>query len=380
MAAMNRDNKALYVLSTVLLAGLLFLMLVDVPLDADRLRWAEAAFLLVLTLATCFVIRRRGIHSIRKREVFLVAAAIGVLYVVFSQMTGLAFGYYKNPYFANTDMILKRALPYAVIIISVEVIRAVFLAQKSKLAAVACFAIGILSESLMLSNVHGITSFNKFMDLVGMTLFPALTANILYNYVGKNFGAAPNVAFRLITTLYIFAVPTTTAMPDALSSCLKIVLPLLMLVFLSSMYEKKRRYALEKGSKLGWVATALAVAIAVGIAMLISCQFRYGALVIATESMTGEINKGDMILYERYEGQRIEEGQVIVFLQNDNKIVHRVIEVERLADETRYYTKGDANDSPDAGYRTDEDIFGLTDTKIPYVGQPTLWLRELISK
>ena len=63
MAAMNRDNKALYVLSTVLLAGLLFLMLVDVPLDADRLRWAEAAFLLVLTLATCFVIRRRGMRS-----------------------------------------------------------------------------------------------------------------------------------------------------------------------------------------------------------------------------------------------------------------------------------------------------------------------------
>jgi signal peptidase I len=96
--------------------------------------------------------------------------------------------------------------------------------------------------------------------------------------------------------------------------------------------------------------------------------------------MTGEINKGDMILYERYDGQPIEEGQVIVFLQNDNKIVHRVVDIDRIGGETRYYTQGDANDSLDSGYRTDADIFGITHLKITYVGHPTLWLREWISK
>ena len=380
MAAMNRDNKALYILSTVLLAGLLFLMLVDVPLDGTQLRWTEAAFLLVLAISACLIIRRREILSIRKREVLLVAAAVALIYVVLLHMSGLFFGYYKNPYFGHADQILKRALPYAVIIVSTEVIRAVFMAQKTKLAAVACFVIGVLAEALMLSNVHAITNFNRFMDLMGMTLIPALTANLYYNYVGKHYGAAPNVALRLITTLYIFAVPTTTAMTDALTACLKIIFPLIMLAFISAMYEKKRKYALEKGHKLGWVATALVVAIIVGVAMLISCQFRYGALVIATESMTGEINKGDMILYERYDGRPIEEGQVIVFLQNDNMIVHRVVDMERIDGEMVYYTKGDANDSLDSGYRTEEDIFGLTDLKIPYIGHPTLWLRELISK
>ncbi len=38
--------------------------------------------------------------------------------------------------------------------------------------------------------------------------------------------------------------------------------------------------------------------------MVVSCRFRYGTLVIGTGSMTGTINKGDIIIYERYEKRR----------------------------------------------------------------------------
>ena len=94
--------------------------------------------------------------------------------------------------------------------------------------------------------------------------------------------------------------------------------------------------------------------------------------------MTGEINKGDMIIYETYKDQKIQEGQVIVFLDNNTRIIHRVVAIERIGNETRYYTKGDANDDWDVGYRTDQDIVGLTDIKLAYVGYPTLWLRDLL--
>ena len=55
-----------------------------------------------------------------------------------------------------------------------------------------------------------------------------------------------------------------------------------------------------------------------------------------------------------------------------------VVAIERIGNETRYYTKGDANDDWDVGYRTDQDIVGLTDIKLAYVGYPTLWLRDLL--
>ena len=123
--------------------------------------------------------------------------------------------------------------------------------------------------------------------------------------------------------------------------------------------------------------TALAVVILTGFVMLISNRFTYGLLVIATESMTGEINKGDAVVFERYDGQVIEEGQVIVFEQNGAMIVHRVVDIQRVNGENRYFTKGDANESQDAGYIRKSDIRGLADLKIPCVGYPTILLHSL---
>jgi signal peptidase I len=148
----------------------------------------------------------------------------------------------------------------------------------------------------------------------------------------------------------------------------------------NALFAKRKKNARRKADKLSTAGMVVAIVIIASVAMLISCQFRFGALVIATDSMTGEINKGDMIIYERYDDQVIREGQVVVFMSdNNNRIVHRVVRIENIDGETRYYTKGDFNKEEDYGFRTDADIVGLTDIKVAYVGYPTLWLHELIS-
>ena len=372
---MHRDQKPIYIISAVTFAALFALLFVD--LGSSRI--AAACLLLPLTLVTCLVIKKRTSYSINKRQVLLLMSVIGALYVILLQMSGAIFGYYQNPYTVDADLILKTLLPMAVIIVTTEILRAVFLAQQNKFASLMAFFTALTAEVLMFSSLTNVTSFNRFMDLVGLTLLPAVIGNVYYHYACKHYGAIPNILLRLITSLYTYFLPTTSAMPDALASCTRILFPLILLALVSSLYEKKKKYALQKGHKLGWFATALTVAACIAIAMLISCRFRFGALVIATESMTGEINKGDMIIYERYEDQPIQEGQIVVFLENESRIVHRIIKIETVKGETRYYTKGDANETPDSGYRTKADIFGLTDVKLAYVGYPTLWLREIIS-
>ena len=145
------------------------------------------------------------------------------------------------------------------------------------------------------------------------------------------------------------------------------------------LYEKKRKYAARrnKRSKLGFAGAALALILSASLVMLISCQFRYKLIIIATGSMTGELNKGDAIIYEEYGGENIEVGEIIVFEKDDNATVHRVIDVEHINGETRYYTKGDANDSADVGYVVKSNILGTVNFKVAYVGYPTLLLHEL---
>jgi signal peptidase len=96
--------------------------------------------------------------------------------------------------------------------------------------------------------------------------------------------------------------------------------------------------------------------------------------------MTGELNKGDVAIYERYEDQFIIEGQVIVYEKNNSIIVHRVADIQIINGITRYYTKGDTNENLDVGFITDENIVGLVNLKLPYFGYPTLWVRSLFER
>ena len=371
---MNRDKVKLYVLSISIFAILLIVFFAN--FEGSKI--ITALLLLPIAIAVCFIVKKRSALSINKKEVLLLSLAAAVLYVGLKEMTGVIFGFYRNPYFITVDWLIKSILPSAIIIVATEIIRLVLLSQKDKLVSVLSYLSCTLAEILMYSNLAGITNYYRFMDMVGLTLFPAISANIYYHFISKHYGMFPNIAFRLITTLYIYFVPTETGMTDALDSCIRIILPIILLAFTAALFEKKKKNAVRKGKRLGWIATALSVIVVVSIAMLISCQFRFGALVIATDSMTGEINKGDVIIYERYDGQSIKEGQVVVFLQNESKIVHRVVEIKNIGGEIRYYTKGDANEDLDAGYRVSSDIVGLTDWKIAYIGYPTLWLREAI--
>ena len=373
---MNKDKRTIYVLSLTSFAVLLIALFVNVKSS----RILAALLLIPLAAAILFFIRKRCSFSINKKEVLLLNSVVAVLYFVLKEMTGLYFDYYKNPYFIDLKIILEYILPLTVIIIATELIRSVLLAQKNMVIEIIAFLSCLIAEILSFYNLSGITNFNSFMDLVGITLFPAITANIYYHYVSKRYGALPNIILRLIITLYIYFIPSLAQMPDSLTACIKLIFPIVLLALVSALFEKEKKRAVRKAKKLGAVTTVLTVAFVLSLSMLISCQFRFGALVIATESMTGEINKGDMILYEKYEGQPIEEGQVIVFIQNESKIVHRVVKIEKIGGETRYYTKGDANENVDLGYRTASDIFGLTDVKLAYVGYPTLWLREIIKK
>jgi signal peptidase len=125
------------------------------------------------------------------------------------------------------------------------------------------------------------------------------------------------------------------------------------------------------------VLSVLTVVILLGTVMLTSNHFYYGALVIATGSMTGELNKGDVAIFEKYEDQFLQEGQVIVFEEDDNMIIHRIVDIKIINEQTRYFTKGDANDNVDAGWRTDGNIVGLVKLKLPILGLPTVWLRSL---
>lgn len=222
------------------------------------------------------------------------------------------------------------------------------------------------------------------MDILAGALFPALISNLLYNYLAKRYGMYPNMVFRLIITLHAYILPISSGVSDSLVNFCRLLIPIAIYLFIDSLFEKKRKYALGNRSRfyrvMSGTLTVIIIVLMCGTVMLISNQFYYGAYVIATDSMTGELNKGDIAIYESYEDQLIREGQVIIFEEGSSKIVHRVVDIKIINGNSRYYTKGDANEDFDAGYLTDSDIVGLVNVKLPYLGYPTIWVRSLFKR
>ena len=376
------DKKIIHIFS----ASILFVLLLVLFLPLGVSGRIVAAILLPPAAVLAFLfIKKRNIPSINKNQVLLIVIAAASLYVMAYYLTGLKFGFFQNPYrFTIGTNFFKFLLPIAVIIVATEVIRYVMMAQNDRPTSVMCYLSCVVAEMLICSNLPSVTSFNRFVDLVAGAFFPALIANFFYNYLVKRYGIYPSIAFRAIITLHAYIFPVSSGISDSITNLFALFLPIALYAFIDALFEKKRKYALKKTSRvlrvMSFGLTVVVVTIMIGTVMLVSNQFKYGALVIATESMTGEINKGDIIIFESYEDQPIKEGQVVVFEDNRTMIVHRIVDIEIINGITRYYTKGDANEDMDSGYITDGDIVGLTNYKLPSLGYPVLWMRSLFKR
>lgn len=376
------DRRNVRITSVTLLAALLIALVM--PLGESG-RIIAAILLLPAAAIISFLIKKREIPSIHKWQVLLVTTAIALVCVMIYFLSGIKFGFYKNPYgLTSFSNFLKFFLPITVIIVCSEKLRYVLMSQKDKLAHILCYFSLVVADMLIVSNIPSVTSFNKFMDLIAGSLLPALLSNLLFNYLSKRYGMYPPLVFRLITTLYAYTFSIKSGVEDSIVNFFKLLIPIITFLFIDALYEKKRKRALGNVSKT-WriLSAALTVAVIIimaGSVMLVSNQFKYGSLVIATESMTGEINKGDVIFFEQYDKQTIEEGTVIIFEDHGVLVVHRVVEIEIINGSVRYYTKGDANEDNDIGFRTQSDIVGLVSYKLPMLGHVTLWMRSFFKR
>jgi signal peptidase I len=374
---MATDKKRLYLISGLLLAALLIAFFV--PAGSGRM---IAAILLLPGAAVGWVsFKKRPILSIHSKTVLMLISVIGLLYLTLYYMSGLFLGFTRTGYGIRAEIIFKFILPIAAIIAGSELLRHVMCVQHGKAGKVFAYFICLLADMMIRTNIAGLTTFSKFMDMLALSLFPGVLYNLLFNYLTVRYGFLPNIIYRALTIWVFYLIPYGSALSSGIVAMVNLLLPILIYFFIDSLYERKKRYALGRKSlftrAVNMVLSVLTVVILLGTVMLTSNHFYYGALVIATGSMTGELNKGDVAIFEKYEDQFLQEGQVIVFEEDDNMIIHRIVDIKIINEQTRYFTKGDANDNVDAGWRTDGNIVGLVKLKLPILGLPTLWLRSL---
>lgn len=367
---MNSDKKSLLILTILLFISSIITLFISSPVS----RYVLTIILIVFMILFIFIVKKRKIFSIYKEQVLYIFIGAGLVYLTLYYLTGIEYGFYKT----NLVDLLYEGLPLVVSVICMEIIRNIIVSQENRTANVFGTITFVIVDVVLLANVKDINSLYNFMDIVGLVLLPSIMSNILYHNISKEYGSYPNITLRVILTLPILLIPFSPNTPDSLISIFNLIYPLVLLEIINILYQKQKKLAIDKTFKFTPVILALLVVVSVFYALLISNQLSYGALVIATESMTGEINKGDFVVFEDIDSNdELKEGDILVFKKEDIYVVHRLVGIENVDNEDRYYTKGDANEDNDPGYITRDDIVGVTQFKISYFGYPTLWLREL---
>ena len=101
--------------------------------------------------------------------------------------------------------------------------------------------------------------------------------------------------------------------------------------------------------------------------------FGYSSLMVATGSMSGTIEEGDLIIIKDTGDYKI--GDIVTFFQEGDQIptTHRIWNID---EEGKFITRGDANNSYDAVHITSDDIYGEVVLVIPAVGVAIGWLTD----
>lgn len=94
----------------------------------------------------------------------------------------------------------------------------------------------------------------------------------------------------------------------------------------------------------------------------------YQCYTVISPSMEPEYMVGDLLYVKEVDPATIKEGDVITFLVNEDLVVgtHRVVRVD--AENQRFYTKGDANETEDGSPVHFNNVIGVPQFSIPKLG------------
>lgn len=219
------------------------------------------------------------------------------------------------------------------------------------------------------------TSFTLVYEFLALFLIPSLSKNIFLSYISQKCGYIATFFYILIMDLNIYLLPSKANLNMLVEAVVLLVFPYVLYIYLKSL--EIRRTVEIKPKKKNKVISAITTVIFVIMVALVSREFRYSMIGIGSGSMTGTINKGDAIIYDRYKENEDIKGKVIVFRKENRLIVHRVMRQYIVEGQAIYQTKGDYNESMDNWVVETDEIVGVVEYRIPFIAWPSVLLGEI---
>ncbi len=378
---MKKGDKKTLVILTIILFVLLFDFFIFKKLD----KYSISIFITFLIVISYYLIGFRKNKSRFDKDIILTMFIYVFVYYLITYLSGLIIGFTRNIYSLNILSILKNIAPLILSITLTEFLRYIINSQikEKKWLLFLSAVVFTLIDSFLIIKVTDYTDFYKILNNFGLFVLPNLSKSILLTFLSIKSSYKPCLIYRYLMEIPKYILPIIPNFGNYLESILYILVPMLIFISIFNIFDrlKHKKITLNKQNSFEKFSYMLLSTFLILLICTSSGLFKYRTFVIATGSMTPNINKGDMVIVEKLsddEKNNLNEGDIIAFNMDDKVVVHRIIKKYITSNGIFYNTKGDNNNSPD-GYLLDIDnIVGLEKFKIRYIGYPTIAIYDRI--
>lgn len=374
---MKKGEKRLFIFGAIMLLILLFNSFVYNFLSGLTL----SLFVGVCLLAFKFIFGFEKSEYRVTKETVLDTLIVVLIFLLAYYLFGLVIGFAKTGNYFSFVGIKNYILPTILTVILREILRYNFIIKsgENKKLFVLSFIVFIFLE---LTNTIYYGLFNSFVNVfkfVALSLLPAISYNLYATYTTSKSGYRSIIVYALIISLYTYIIPIIPDASEYLVSLVRFLLPVVLLyrIYSTVKNESDERISREY-NKRDYITIGVTILIVGVLVYFSSGYFKYHAVAIATGSMSPNINRGDIVIIKKTKKyESIDVGDVIAYEYHNVLVVHRVSRKVKMDRGYIFYSKGDANLNED-NYKIEQDMIeGTVNTRLPYIGMPTVWLNEM---
>ncbi len=372
----------------ILLILLVYIFVYRLFIMTHFLKYTEfinASFLMIILFFTIFLFPYQKDKSTPlKKKVNLITAILIILFFSITYLVGMFVGFLKNSYSLNAYSILNNIFSPIIIIVCTEIFRYVVINQNRNSKKMLFLITIVLTLLEIFITIRGLSnmSLEDLFKLTTTIVLPIIAKNCVLSYLTLKVGYRPALIYRLVMDLYLFVMPVVPNIGDYMNSMIGICLPFIIYIYSArtiNEYYNGVEYEFKSSAfQMADIPMLLFIAFVI---CLVSGYFTYYVIGIGSESMEPKIYKGDAVLVKKVKSkEELKVGEIIVYKNMGEDIVHRLVEVEKKGNKTFYRTKGDNNNTRDNLDIEYKDIKGIVKLKIPYIAKPSIYLKEELSR
>jgi len=378
---------AVSMLAVFLLSNFVFTGIASGYLNLYLLQPALWLAVACLALWLCSLEEER-VNFFEQSPLIRIAAMIGAIQIAVSVIFGFLAGFGHSPYAHTLVMVTLNLWFVATRLVGIEVARWYLGKTVGRINAGLGYFIAWLLPLILLIPVGKMSLLvqpESSFRLVGGTLLPAASANLLAAYLVISAGPLASIAYLGVMQIFEWLSPILPDLPWMGTAFVGVLVPMISLIALNSQEtthteeDAAETARISKTRDNSSAGSGLLVAVfAVGMIWLNSGALGVRPSLISGNSMNPILYPGDVVVTRVVSPEKIQVGDIIRFRRGDIDIVHRVMEVQSNGSTTIFTTRGDNNNVNDEPVMADQ-LEGKVILTLPKIGWIGIFFRMALN-